>query len=474
MDSQASSGSLPLGRARGARRTLEFITYTNPNMARSAANRQRVRSQAMRDFHGRSELPKRRKNEIELDISPLLQRTAESNGRTSSAERKAEGEATPPSPTTPLSVSRLDPFFKYPVSMGHRERELYDHLYDETCVMFRIMRNIGFLNRVRATLAFSQLLAMASWHLSHLNRDERTTEHLGYNLTATQQLQNQIGNPRESSTDDAIGAVLVFACCANLLHDTESLTIHMNGLKLLIEGRGGVHTLDSNYTLRTVLYWADINGAVLQDVAPRFPKPEHLLPRPSFRDDAVLSQAPSETLIARLISGFCSELQEVQDIMRAERRKRHLWDDPLFPGFHLSPVLGDLLAMRVEVDYEDIASVMLEAFRLAAILYVSSLRAKFGVDTLSADPVYGAKLRTLLMFSSLRQEAPPRLLVWILSTASSAEHIPAERNWFAEISREVLAAENIVSFEALLAIISQLVWAEDFLVYQTNILRGFF
>jgi hypothetical protein len=87
-------------------------------------------------------------------------------------------------------------------------------VYDETCIMFRTMRNVGFLNRVRETAAFNQLLAMSSWHLSHLIGNHQATEHLGYSLVATQQLQNQINDLKHSTTDYAISAVLAFVCCA--------------------------------------------------------------------------------------------------------------------------------------------------------------------------------------------------------------------------------------------------------------------
>jgi hypothetical protein len=58
---------------------LEFITYTNPHMATAISNRQRVRSQAMRHVHRQSRASRAsgirgvRRNEIELDVSPLLQ-----------------------------------------------------------------------------------------------------------------------------------------------------------------------------------------------------------------------------------------------------------------------------------------------------------------------------------------------------------------------------------------------------------------
>jgi hypothetical protein len=82
----------------------------------------------------------------------------------------------------------------------------------------------------------------------------------------------------------------------------------------------------------------------------------------------------------------------------------------MFPGLYISPILGDLSGMRpAEVDEVEHAGTILEAFRLAAILYVNALRTRFGIDTLSRDPRYSSKLYSLLS-SSLPEEAPPMLL----------------------------------------------------------------
>jgi hypothetical protein len=107
---------------------LEFITFTNPEMAKTNSNKRLIRSQAMRDVHRRSGSRKQRKNEIELDISSLLSTPAQ-NIRAYSAAEKAEN-SNPNSASRlvfSLSVSRLDPFFPYPIQMGNHEHELYDH-----------------------------------------------------------------------------------------------------------------------------------------------------------------------------------------------------------------------------------------------------------------------------------------------------------------------------------------------------------
>ena len=234
MESNDLAGTHPPSRPADKTTGLEFINYTDPQSAKSASNRQRVRSQAMRAYHRRADAPKRSKNEIELDISPLLQRQ----------QREPEHQMT--SPLDMLDASRMDPFFNYPIEMGYRERELYTHckfefrhgvqrcsshsypveiqdvniddlvcaVYDETCILFRTMRDMGFFNRIRPTSAFCQMLAISSWHLDHLNTSYVVNDHLKYSLKATQLLQEELNNSDQRASDDAIGAVLAFTCCA--------------------------------------------------------------------------------------------------------------------------------------------------------------------------------------------------------------------------------------------------------------------
>jgi hypothetical protein len=107
-------------RPRCSGNSFEFITFTNPGMTKTATNQ-------WRDFHRRSDILRRRKNEIEVDISPLLKKSVQStNGGVWDAEQSGACQART-SLFTFLGASHLDPFVQYPIEMGYRERELYDH-----------------------------------------------------------------------------------------------------------------------------------------------------------------------------------------------------------------------------------------------------------------------------------------------------------------------------------------------------------
>jgi hypothetical protein len=88
----------------------------------------------MRHYHGQSSPPaRRRRNEIELDISPLLQRSARPGlvQQDKAAQIQPDLADSSPSNITYLDATRLDPLFQYPIEMSVRQRELCDHRMSE-------------------------------------------------------------------------------------------------------------------------------------------------------------------------------------------------------------------------------------------------------------------------------------------------------------------------------------------------------
>jgi hypothetical protein len=124
--------------------SLEFITFTDPETARTGDNRRRVRSQAMRHVHRRS-APRVNKNEIELDITPLLQASHRNPGTLGTHQAESSSQGSSQDLLTILDASRLDPFFQYPIPMVNRERQLYDHREFVICQHYVNLINVTSL-----------------------------------------------------------------------------------------------------------------------------------------------------------------------------------------------------------------------------------------------------------------------------------------------------------------------------------------
>jgi hypothetical protein len=136
--------------------------------------------------------------------------------------------------------------------------------------------------------------------------------------------------------------------------------------------------------------------------------------------------------------------------MRSEISQRNLWKDTVFAGFYISSILADLLATRPAIGEEADASITtLEAFRLAAVLYVGDLRTKFGIDVLPSGLLYVTKFCSLLRSSLIFDwKAPSALLIWILTVAFICQCLfPEQRVWFSDMFNSALAARGITQFE---------------------------
>jgi hypothetical protein len=106
---------------------FEFVTFTSPEDERIASNRQLVRSQALRYYHRQRMNHSKKPNEVELDISHLLESGSEAPGRIPAPEDEFPVDDLNPILIRHSNLAEIDPFFQYPINMGVRDHALYHH-----------------------------------------------------------------------------------------------------------------------------------------------------------------------------------------------------------------------------------------------------------------------------------------------------------------------------------------------------------
>jgi hypothetical protein len=169
---------------------------------------------------------------------------------------------------------------------------------------------------------------------------------------------------------------------------------------------------------------------------------------------------------------FCAETKSLQSEMKTELNKKVLWRDTAFPSLHISPLIGELLSARSQLDETDTPELIFEAFRLAALLYIGALRGMFGLDALSADAVYIDKLQTLLQWTIVDLAFPPILLIWILAVSYTAQRISHEKKtWFAAVLSNTLQSNSVSSLETLLGLLAEVVWDSQLFDVQSQSLN---
>jgi hypothetical protein len=115
-----------------------------------------------------------------------------------------------------------------------------------------------------------------------------------------------------------------------------------------------------------------------------------------------------------------------------------------------------------------------DVVRLATVLYISAVRTRFGVDTLSGEPFYAAKLQNALASQSLVCTVPSPVLVWILSIAFTSNCDTEQKHFFRKALKDLTVTLEIASFANLKEIIKTIVWDEDLLVPQSQSLQALF
>ena len=156
------------------------------------------------------------------------------------------------------------------------------------------------------------------------------------------------------------------------------------------------------------------------------------------------------------------QLRRLNEIIAEESTTRSLWQDVRFAVFHVTPILHDCLSVARASPGDDIALCQRECFRLASILYLIEVRAKFDFEA-GAGMLYGSKLQAMLGRPGLLTawDRSNHFLLWILTVASCAATLFHDsRAQFVRWLSDSLRATDISSFDKFSTLVNGFVWSE--------------
>jgi hypothetical protein len=172
------------------------------------------------------------------------------------------------------------------------------------------------------------------------------------------------------------------------------------------------------------------------------------------------------------VSIICDIVRDLQGKIRTEMQLCDVWQDTIFQGMHIIPILGKTLALhRIVTPVGNEINQLVEAFRLAAVLYISALRARFGVDTLLSEPLYAGKLHDLLVTGSLVRHVSSSLLPWILAVSYTSNCCTEQKISFRKALMELVIEPEAIDYFALRQKVSRVMWDEELLPVQSQILQ---
>ncbi|KAL5626069.1 hypothetical protein FOBRF1_000412 [Fusarium oxysporum] len=188
-----------------------------------------------------------------------------------------------------------------------------------------------------------------------------------------------------ATSDSVISAVLALICYNFSNLDFDQAMVHISGIWMVIEARGGISTVENNQDLLLMISWVDITAALLHNTKPLFPLPMNIdafvrpglnmLPGPLFGllNGEILC---GERFLAVL--ACMGDLNALATFLQTEQVTKGdaIWSDEEQMGFLLNPIAHNLLNQqqleppKPDTPYE----IILESLRLGAIIWVIQVK----------------------------------------------------------------------------------------------------
>ncbi|KAI0525963.1 tachykinin family protein [Xylaria bambusicola] len=161
-----------------------------------------------------------------------------------------------------LGSSRWDPFDRFPVQLTTRHHRLLHHWLSTFAGMmfnmhtsdFNPMRDVWLPLDLSNAASFNAIMAHSAAHLARMQGFPVSNEAVQFKIEAVGIVQCWARDPGLALSDDTIAAILRLLSFERYWGSEVEWRIHRNGLLEIIEARGGITTLQSNWRLEITTF----------------------------------------------------------------------------------------------------------------------------------------------------------------------------------------------------------------------------
>lgn len=134
-----------------------------------------------------------------------------------------------------------------------------------------------------------------------------------------------------------------------------------------------------------------------------------------------------------------------------------LWDNAVFAGLYIVPLLSELLTIRHNTSSATLA--IEESCRIGALLYLSGVRRRFGI-TLTSD-IHVQNLKYAISEDISSNTGP--LLPWLLVIGGAQSVQLEDRKWFVSATANLLLRLQYNTWDGLMEDVQGVLWVEGML-----------
>ncbi|KAF5554082.1 tachykinin family [Fusarium napiforme] len=162
-----------------------------------------------------------------------------------------------------LGSSRLDPFEQLPMKLSVTHHKLLHHWFSAHAAMmfgpsldgaFSPMRDVWLPLDLSNPASFNALMALSAAHLSRMQGFSQSEVALEFKSEAVRIVQLWMQDPERAVSDDVLAAILRLLTYERYWGTEAEWIIHHKGLMNLVEARGGIVALSSNWRLELTTF----------------------------------------------------------------------------------------------------------------------------------------------------------------------------------------------------------------------------
>ncbi|KAK9771254.1 hypothetical protein SCAR479_12119 [Seiridium cardinale] len=455
---------------------FEFVNITDPKETKKHSTR--VRRHVMKDIgKARRKQTPREKPGSRMDVGETTSKGSSREVTVSVGKsRDISGMATRAvgSPRVEGWISQM----VFPIEMNEDKMGLVRFLVEESRYVFRPFRfswlTMGLTDEAAWYITLANAAAWrgetpGSQRNDHNRSDEEVVRYYSMSLESISKRLQHI--TKESDSDGLIVAIAGCICHDTSLGNMDRMSVHREGLKRIVDQRGGLEKLKSPL-VRLAISWLDLNAASFLYTDPYFvPPKESVIEVEDIGDDTrylhtLLERWDVQCPYLGDIMDAITAVAKVANYINQHSHEPNFWEDDIITARLLGPAFHKVLTIEgrqlpddpLDSRYSGIAA--REAFRRAALIFLADvkIRCKAGAWEL---PRHLDAFRQISRLPLVDWAVVPELNMWAHIVAAIQEEDGDERKWHVAVIVGLMHFLRLrAGFEAL-GVARGVIWAES-------------
>ncbi|KLO79828.1 uncharacterized protein LW93_7272 [Fusarium fujikuroi] len=277
-----------------------------------------------------------------------------------------------------------------------------------------------------------------------------------------------------ATSDSVISAVLALICYNFSNLDFDQAMVHIRGIWMVIEARGGISTIENNQDLFLMISWVDITAALLHNTKPLFPLPMRMdasvRPGPSTLPDPLLCLLGGYSLYDEhflAVLACMGDLNSLATFLRTGEMTKGdaIWSDGEQINLLLNPIAHDLLNQQLSEPPQSNTpfEIILESLRLGAIIWIIQTKRRCRSYPGTAQTHITSLLRILSKDAEADSPWNCRadlqvVRLWLLVLCSVSEPSGQDYLTLMQIIASEMKELNLVTWSQLVSVIQVMPW----------------